>query len=93
MACQNSVAGCDGLNCVEVLTSVPQNVSVFGDKVCMYVRVYLFIFNVYLFLRARQSVPGEEQRERETQNPKQAPGSELPAQSPMRGSNPQTARS
>ena len=30
------------------------------------------------------------QRERETQNPKQAPGSELSAQSPMRGSNPQT---
>ena len=31
---------------------------------------------------------GEGQRERETQNPKQAPGSELSAQSPMRGSNP-----
>ena len=27
------------------------------------------------------------QRERETQNPKQAPGSELSAQSPMWGSN------
>ena len=27
-------------------------------------------------------------RERETQNPKQAPGSELAAQSPIRGSNP-----
>ena len=36
---------------------------------------------------------GEGQRERETQNPKQAPGSELSAQSLMRGSNPQTARS
>ena len=33
------------------------------------------------------------QRERETQNLKQAPGSELSAQSPMRGSNPQTVRS
>ena len=35
---------------------------------------------------------GEEKRERETQNPKQAPGSELPAQSPMRGSNPAAER-
>ena len=33
------------------------------------------------------------QRESVTQNPKQAPGSELSAQSPMRGLNPQTARS
>ena len=31
---------------------------------------------------------GEGQRERETQNPKQAPGSELSAQSPMQGLNP-----
>ena len=30
---------------------------------------------------------GEEQRERETQNPKQAPGSELSGQSPMWGLN------
>ena len=35
---------------------------------------------------------GEEQRERETQNLKQAPGSELKAQSPTRGSNSQTVR-
>ena len=34
---------------------------------------------------------GEEQREEETQNPKQAPGSELSAQSPMWVSNPLTA--
>ena len=49
----------------------------------------LFFFNVYLFLRerARQSANGEGQRERETQNLKQALGSELSAQSPMRGSN------
>ena len=32
-------------------------------------------------------------RERETQNPKQAPGSELSVQSPMQGSNSSTARS
>ena len=31
------------------------------------------------------------ERERETQNPKQAPGSELSAQSPTRGSNPRTS--
>ena len=31
-------------------------------------------------------------RERDTQNPKQAPGSELSAQSPMLGSNPPTVR-
>ena len=36
---------------------------------------------------------GEGQRERETQNLKQAPGSELSAQSPTRGSNPRTVRS
>ena len=36
----------------------------------------------------RTSREGAE-RERETQNPKQSPGSELSAQSPMRGSNPQ----
>ena len=33
------------------------------------------------------------QRERETKNLRQAPGSELPAQSPVRGSNSQTPRS
>ena len=57
------------------------------------VRVDLF-FRIYLFLRdrAREGV-GEGQRERETQNPKQAPGSELSAQSPMLGSNSQTRRS
>ena len=36
---------------------------------------------------------GEGQRERETQNLKQAPGSELSAQSPTWGLNPQTATS
>ena len=51
-------------------------------------------FNVYLFLRQRESAwAGEGQRERETQNPKQAPGSELSAQSPTRGSNSRTVRS
>ena len=36
---------------------------------------------------------GEGQRKRETQNPKQAPGSELSVQSPSRGLNPRTVRS
>ena len=49
--------------------------------------VYFFI-NVYIFLRERdRAQEGQWQRERETQNPKQAPGSELLPQSPMRGSN------
>ena len=36
---------------------------------------------------------GEGQREKETQNAKHGPGSELSAQSPTRGSNSQTMRS
>ena len=44
------------------------------------------IFNIYSFLRQRARV-GEEQREGETQNPRQAPGSKLSAQSPTWGSN------
>ena len=55
-----------------------------------------FLKNVYLFLRKRERESargGEEQRERKTQNPKQTPGSELSAQSPMQDSDPQTARS
>ena len=43
--------------------------------------------------RGRQSVGGSWGRERETQNPKQVPGSDLSAQSLTRGWNPQTARS
>ena len=34
-----------------------------------------------------RAIVREGQREREIQNPKQVPGSELTAQSPMRGSN------
>ena len=36
---------------------------------------------------------GEGLREKETQNPKQAPGSELSAQSLTQGSNPSTVKS
>ena len=44
--------------------------------------------NVYLFLRDAEHERVAAERERETQNWKQAPGPELSAQSPMRGSNP-----
>ena len=45
-------------------------------------------FNVYLFLRESNRVQeGEGQSERETQNLKQSPGSELSTQSLMLGSN------
>ena len=51
-------------------------------------------FKKIIYLRERERMwVGEGQRQREAKNPKQAPGSELPAQSPMRGSNSQTARS
>ena len=62
--------------------------TIFPDFV--FVSNFLNVFN--LFLRDRVHI-GEGQRERETQNLKQAPGSELSAQSLMQGSNSQTARS
>ena len=54
-----------------------------------------FFFKVYLFLRERErererAMSGGRGREKETQNPKQAPGSELSAQSPTRGWDSQT---
>ena len=56
---------------------------------------HCFFFKVYSFFRdrERQSVSGDGQTEKETQNPKQAPGSEPSAQSPTRGSNSRTTRS
>ena len=59
-----------------------------GDRY-MGLSLYYFL-NVYLFLRARDRETECKQgrgRERETQNPKQAPGSELSAQSLIQGSN------
>ena len=53
----------------------------------------LLFFNVYLFLRQSMSGGGVEERQWKTQNPRQAPGSELSAQSLMRGSNSSMARS
>ena len=47
-----------------------------------------------MFERHRETArAGERQKERETQNLKQAPGSGLSAQSPRQGSNPRTSRS
>ena len=49
---------------------------------------------IYLWKTQRDRARAEESREREkSQNPKQAPGSELSAQSLTQGSNPQTVRS
>ena len=52
-------------------------------------------FNIYLLRRdtERQSMRMGGAERGETQNLKQAPGSELSAQSPMQGSNPPTVRS
>ena len=48
---------------------------------------------MFIFERERDRVQvGEGQRKKETQNAKQAPGSELSAQSPMRDLNSQTVR-
>ena len=61
-------------------------------EVC--ISFFLIFFNVYLFLRERvRARVGEGQIERETQNQKQAPGSELSAQSLTRGWNSRTSRS
>ena len=54
----------------------------------------MFLTFIYFWDRERQSMNGGgSERERETQNPKQAPGSELSAQSLTRGLNSRTARS
>ena len=49
---------------------------------------------MFIFERQRETEHkwGEGQREKETQNPKEAPGSELSAQSLMQGSNSRTVR-
>ena len=61
-----------------------------------FVLFFNFFFNVYFFIFGTErdrAWTGEGQRERETQNRKQAPGSEPSAQSPTWGSNSRTARS
>ena len=52
--------------------------------------IFFFHF-MFIFERERDRAPaGEGKRKRETQNPKQAPGSELSAQSPKWRLNPRT---
>ena len=54
----------------------------------------LFFLICFLFIfETDRAQEGEGQRERETQNLKQAPGSQLSAQSPTQGLNSQTVRS
>ena len=54
-----------------------------------------FYFKGFLIYSERVGMQAEggAERERETQNLKQAPGSELSAHSPTRGLNPRTVRS
>ena len=61
----------------------------------LFVEPFLFFVYFCFFERETGGQNGSRkgQRERETQNPKQAPGFELSAQSLTRGSNSQTARS
>ena len=60
---------------------------------------FIIFLNFYLFLRERERERDRDtdhkqgrDRERGRHNPKQAPDSELSAQSPMQGLNPQTTR-
>ena len=55
-------------------------------------QIFFFSTFIYFWDRERQSMNGGGQREKETQNRKQAPGSEPSAQSLTRGSNSRTAR-
>ena len=64
-----------------------------SSPTCITVHIFILYFlHLFIFDRDRAQV-GEGQREKETRNPKQAPGSELSAQSPTQGSNSQTTRS
>ena len=57
-------------------------------------RMYLFFFLMFIYFWKKDRVwAGKRQRERETDNLKQAPDSHLSAQSPMWGSKSQTVRS
>ena len=66
-----------------------------ADVIVCFVPIFTpnFIFCVYFIFEKEREQAGEGKRERESQNLKQAPGSELSAQSPTRGSNSQTVRS
>ena len=58
----------------------------------LYKNLFLF-FLMFIFERERQRAGGEGQREKETQNPKEAPRSEVSAQILTGGWNSQTVRS
>ena len=67
---------------------------IFEQNEVLFYFCFIIFLKVYLYLRERErEQAGEGQRARETQNPKQAPDSELSAQSPTRGSNLRTMRS
>ena len=57
--------------------------------------LFYFFFKRLLIFERQEETEHEQgrSRERETQNPQRAPGSEPSAQSPTRGLNPQTVRS
>ena len=62
------------------------------SKSLQFLRVIPFFKCSFIFETERECEQGRD-RERETQKPTQAPGSELPAQSLTRSSNLRTARS
>ena len=63
-------------------------------KICEVSSFLKFSFSVYSFIFKRESVCEQgRDRERDTQNPKQAPGSEWSAQSLTQCSNPRTMKS
>ena len=77
-----------------LLSLNPHSFSLEGLVISFLFSFLFSFFNVYLFLRQRETDHEQGRvRERETQNPKQAPGSELSAQSLTRGSNSLTVRS
>ena len=75
--------------------------SIYIDNECIYssflfywIISFTFKFFLMFIFETERVWVGEGQREREGDTEwKQAPGSEVLAQSPMRGSNPQTVRS
>ena len=64
-----------------------------GVELIKFFSLFFFFYTYLLLIERDRAQVGEGQREKETQNPNQAPGSELSAQSLMRGSNSQTVRS
>ena len=75
-----------------ILTSL-QYIGILNLTICLPLPV-IFLKCLFLRKRKRETASGEgAKREKETQNPKQAPGFERSAQSPTRGSNSRAVRS